>query len=749
MITAIVAGLLLAFGGVLVMVLIGHGRWVPVMESVELRFGTDVSENAVWGVLGCISGLPTRSQVMLELVGDADGIRHYLHAESGTIGILRAHFRGLLPGVRLEPVEPATASTWRAAARVRWGGRHPLLRNDRSAESAAALLGALSDLHGGETVMVRWTLRPARGPYHLPERQSRSQARNQGLLARLFSEQPVDPAHLPALRSKYGGPVLSARAVVAVAASSDGRSANLLTRVMAVLRAQSGLRGHPVIQYCRSDRVQRFVERMPLVKGSRLSPAELMGLVGWPIDAPRVPGLVLGVAPQLLPSSRIPRTGGRLLGYASWPGMEKRPLVQPLVGALSHTVVAGPSGTGKSALLAGAVAQDLAAGRGCLVLDGKGDLCEEILRMVPEGRRDEVIVLDPARPGPVPGLRVFAGGDPEQSGDLVLGMFRSIFADSWGVRSDKWLRAGLVTLAHDPKATLGDIPFVFASDSFRRRLTGRLQDPLLKATWAQFEAMSPEGRAQQLGSPLNKVNELVGRRVVRSVLAQADPKWDMREVLRRGQVVIVSLSPGLIGSPASRLLAALVINELFQGVQARARVPAVKRRPFYVYVDEPKVFTDIPMPLDSLFELARGLGVGLTLSAQSITQLPTDLAQAALTNAATLIAFRQNADDAKLLARELPGVSAEELQALGRFEIAARIGLGPGDVSPPVTGRTVAPTEPISDPEAVRRESAERYGVDPKEVDAALLERHGLSDNPAAGIEGDDTPLRRRRRQAP
>ena len=272
---------------------------------------------------------------------------------------------------------------------------------------------------------------------------------------------------------------------------------------------------------------------------------------------------------------------------------------------------------------------------------------------------------------------------------------------------------------------------------------------MLKATWAQFEALSPEGRAQQLGSPLGKVNELVGRRVVRSVLAQSEPKWDMREVLRQGQVVIVSLSPGVIGSPASRLLAALVIHELFQAVQARSQVPAARRRPFYVYVDEPKVFTDIPMPLDSLFELARGLGVGLTLSAQSISQLPTDLARSALTNAATLVAFRQNADDAKLLARELPGVSAEELQALGRFEIAARIGLGPGDVSPPVTGRTVAPPEPISDPEAVRRESAARYGNDPKEVDAALLERHGLSDQATGDIDGGETPLRRRRRQAP
>jgi len=748
MAAVVLGALALALGGGLAALLIDRGWRAPRMEMVELRFGVDVSESAVWGVLGCISGLPTRSQVVLELVGDADGIRHYLHAEPGTIGILRAHLRGLLPGARLEPVKPGEPRVWRAAARVRWGGRHPLLRSDRSGETAAALLGALSGLHGGERVMVRWTLRPARGPY-LSERQSGSQAHNPGPLGWLWGEQPINPAHLHALRSKYSGPVLMARAVVAVAAGSEGRGVNLLTRVVAVLRARTGLRGLPVVRFCRSSGVQRFLERVPLSGGNRLSPAELVGMVGWPIDAPRVPGLVLGVAPQLMPPPGLPRQGARVLAYSTWPGMERRALAQPLLGTLSHMVAAGPSGVGKSALLAGAVAQDLAAGRGCLVLDGKGDLAVEILRLVPERRLGEVIVLDPGRQGPVPGLRVFGGGDPELSGDLVLGMFRSIFIDSWGVRSDKWLRAALVTLAYDGTATLADLPFLFASDAYRHRLAGRLHDPLLKAVWAEFEALSPEGRAQQLGSPLTKVNELVGRRVVRSVLAQPEPKWDMREVLRRGQVVIVLLSPGVIGSPASRLLAALVIHELFQAVQARAQVPAAKRRPFNVYVDEPKVFTDIPLPLDSLFELARGLGVGLTLSAQSITQLPADLARSALTNAATLVAFRQNADDAKLLARELPGVTPEELQALGRFEIAARIGLGLGDVSPPVTGRTVAPPEPISDPEAVRRESAARYGRRPEEVDALLLERHGLSDQPTTGIDEDETPLRRRRRQAP
>jgi len=742
------AGLVLVvvlLGGLTAALLADAGKR-PALEAVELRFSADVSENAVWGMLGGVSGLPVSNRVVLEVVGDRGGIRHYLRTERATIDMLRSHMRGVLPGVRLEPVEPGEPETaWRKAARVRWGGAHPLLRTDRSAETAAALLGALSGLRGQERVLVRWMLRPARGPY-LSEPRNRARTGSHDVLAGLFAEQRVPAAQLPALRQKYGGPVLLARAVVAVAAGSEGRSVNLLTRVLAVFRGQTGLRGRPAIRYARNGRVARLVERVPLGNGSRFSPAELMGLIGWPINGPRIPGLALGVAPQLMPSPRLPRSGGRVLARSTWPGMEKRPLVQPLVGALSHTVVAGPSGVGKSALLAGAIAQDLKAGRGCLVLDGKGDLAAEVLGLVPDSRRKDVIVLDPSRPGAVPGLRVFGGGDPEFSGDLILGVLRSIFIDSWGVRSDKWLRAGLVTLAQDPTATLADLPFLFSSDLFRRRLTGQLRDPLLKVTWQQFEALSPEGRAQQLGSPLNKVNELIGRRVVRSVLAQNRPKWDMREALARGRVVVVSLSPGVIGAPASRLLAALVIHELVLGVQARAELPAARRRPFYVYVDEPKVFADVNVPIDSLFELARGLGVGLTLSAQSLTQLPEGLARAALTNAATLVAFRQNHDDAKLLARELPGVSAEELQALGRFEVAARLGLGPGDVSPPVTGRTLPPPTPVSDPDEVRRESAERFGMPPAEVDAALLVRHGLSDqNMDTGA--DVTPLKRRKRR--
>src|ERR1700722_2313251 len=679
-------------------------------SSVRLRFGADVTPQAVTSLLAGIAGLPHSASVRLEVRADERGVVHYLHASTGTIELLRSRLRGSLPSLRLQPVElpGPTQTSWRLG----FVGRYPVLQTDAAETTAAALLGAFADLHHGETLALAWVLRPTRRPV-LPQRE-----RTRGHANPWFAPAP-STEHLSALRRKYSEPLLRGYAL-AWTSGALPRGRQLLGRLTAVLRSRQTSWGRLLTR--RRSTFSPWVEVWQ--RGSLLSPSELAGLVAWPIAAPRIPGLTLTSAPQLIPSPRLPRTG-RVYAHSDWPGMEGRPLAQPVIGGLSHALVAGPTGSGKSQLLANLIRQDISAGRGCLVLDGKGDLAEAVLTQISAQRERDVVVLDPSSPLPVPGLRVFGKGtDPELTADLVIGIFRDLFHDSWGVLSDKWLRAGLTTLAYDERATLADLPFLFSEASYRRSLVGKLRDPLLLDTWASFEAMSPAERAQQLGSPMTKVAEVVGRRLVRGVLAQVDPALDLRRALARRQIVIVSLAPGRIGTPAARLIGALVIHELFQAVQGRAALPPERRAPFFAYVDEPRVLGDLPVPLDSLFELARGLGVGLTISPQSLTQLPQAVSRAALTNAATICAFKQAADDAQLLARELSGLTAEELQGLGQFEVAVRLGLGPGDVAPVATGKTLALGAPASDPQAIRQASGERYGRSLDAVDEALRERH-------------------------
>lgn len=397
--------------------------------------------------------------------------------------------------------------------------------------------------------------------------------------------------------------------------------------------------------------------------------------------------------------------------------------------------MAGPTGVGKSSLCLAGIVDTVTQGFGGLVVDGRGDLAEDVLARV--GQRD-VIVLDPGAGGPVPGLKLHGGRqDAELLADVVQGVLHSLFADSWGPMSERYVRLGLVTLAQDRSATLADFPFLFGSDeTFRRRLVGRLKDPLLASAWQTYEAMGAAERAHAVAAPLNKVMSLIGRPSLRAILGQADPKLDLAAAMRQGKVVVVNLATGEIGAPAARLLGALVIHALYVATQARARIAPGKRRPFFVCIDEPQVLNALPVPLDRLLEKSRGLGVGLTVAVQSVTMLPKAISRAALTNAATLVAFRQNADDARLLARELEGVSPDDLQALGQFEVTARIGLGDGAIAPPVTGLTFPPSPPTSDPAQVRAASAARYGLEPAAVDAALFARHEPANDVPIGRTG-------------
>jgi energy-coupling factor transporter ATP-binding protein EcfA2 len=696
-------------------------RW----QTVRLHFGRDVTPEAVIAFLDAVAGLHRYASVVLDVRADHAGITHYLSSDQATLDTLRGTTRALLPSLRLEPVEASAAAgvPYRFGRSVRLSGRLKVLRSDTQAEVSAGLLAAVQPLGKAEHLLMRWVLQPGR-PQRVPQVQDPN-------------GRTLPSEHRRLLKLKNEGSVLRARGLVAVASHPE-RARHVLSRVTSVLRTRSTAYGYLRSASRSSALLRRDLAARSYVFGDRYAANELAGLLAWPIDAPVLPGLDLGTSPLLMPSQRLPRTG-RVLGTATWPGAE-RPIAQPVVGALSHLLIAGPTGVGKSTLLSNLVSADIAAGRGVVLIDGKGDTAAAVLARIPESRHSDVIVLDCASGGALPGLQLFSSRDAELAADVVLGVLSDLFKDSWGPLSERYLRAGLVAVAHDTEGTLADVPFVFTDAAYRRKLVGRLRDPLTRATFSGFEAMSAGERQQQLAAPLGKLGQLLGRPVVRTVLGQAKPKLDFAEVLRTRKIVVVSLAPARVGSPAARLIGALTVFALFQAVQGRAGLSEHARAPFMVCIDEPRALGDLPMPLDALLEQARGLGVGVALAPQSMAQLPKSVREAALTNVATRVVFRQHADDARLLARDLPGVTAEELGDLAAYEAVARIGLGPGDVAPSVTIRTLPPDKAVSDPAALRVASAARYGVSLAEVDAALDARHRL--------QPTDVPVGRKRRAA-
>ncbi|MGO9559413.1 MAG: type IV secretory system conjugative DNA transfer family protein, partial [Acidimicrobiales bacterium] len=480
---------------------------------------------------------------------------------------------------------------------------------------------------------------------------------------------------------------------------------------------------------------KRMIERRaPLVSWpATFNSQELSGLIGWPIDALAVPGLALGGCRLVPASPAIPRSG-TVVGDSNFPG-DPRPLALDVQARLRHVHVLGPTGTGKSTLLMQMVLQDLDAGHGVVLLDPKGDLVQSVLERMPPKRRGDVIVLDPADTSRPVGLNPLESIDVDHAEVVVenlVGLFKSLYKNSWGPRLDDILRAALLTLATAKGTTLCEVPLILTNPGYRRRLVGGLDDPVgLESFWGWYEGLSEPMRAEVVGPVLNKVRAFIMRARVRNIVGQSHPKLNLRDVLDGRKVLLVSLASGLLGDEAAALLGALVIAELWNATQGRAGQHSDSRRPVMAYLDEWQNFLHLPTPMASVLAEARGLGLGLVLAHQHLGQLPTEAQHAVLANARSKVVFQLPAGDARLIARELGGVlTDDDLQGLGAYEVAAQL-FADGTTQPVATATTRPMGQPTSSADEVRAASREHYGVAREDVEKQLRSRqHARADAP-------------------
>ena len=695
----------------------------------ELRLPSPLDSATVEELVRLVAS-SARGPVTISVDATEEELRLYLSAPRALLSKVSSGWLALVPGARLEKGSLPDA-TFTAARRLRSSKALPLLREDALELASSAILGALRPLQTGERVRVVARMWPLHRRFSVPE-------------VGINTEQRL-------LRAKFrGAPLTAVELVVGTTSTHHLRGASVLERIVGPLRTRQSIRGRLVVAGARGARANRWLtDPLPWWLPSRrlpLTPAEAVGLLPLPVGDTQVAGLSFEVSPRRPAPHELPRLG-RIWGLSTWPSQNERPLIQPQLGIPQHQLVSGPTGSGKSVLLLNLIRQTIQRGDGALIIDVKGDLATEVLAHIPGQRQDDVIVLDPSRSDfQQPGLRVFGRhGDPDLTADLLVGTFKEIFPDSFGIRTASYLRLGAQTLARTPDATLLELPLLFADAARRRRVVGRISDPLLRASWARFEALSAAEQVTHLTPLLTRLDELLARPAVRVVLGQPAPKLSFSEVLARRRIVVVRAPRGLLGEAASRLLTSLVIWQAFQAVLARADLPPERRSLFEFYLDEAGALGRLPLPLDSLLEQVRGFNVGVTLAPQSLAQLPPVVQAAVAQNVSSIAAFRQqDIKEARALSALLPGISPEELQSLGRYEIALRLGLGPGAVPPVMTGRTLPAAKGVNDPAHVSRHAAHRWGVSLADVDAHFARTIGMEPNRATDPSEPDTT-----RQAP
>lgn len=475
---------------------------------------------------------------------------------------------------------------------------------------------------------------------------------------------------------------------------------------------------------------------------------ELAGLLGLPLGGLHLPGLSRGSARQLPPATSLPLTG-TIVGKSNYVGLTGRPLALGSSDRRRHMWVIGPTGAGKSTLLANLIVQDMHAGRGLVVVDPKGDLVNDVLARLPESRRDDVVVLDPSVTDQPVGLNVLGGGGDEQARELAVDhlvhVMASLWRSSFGPRTTDVLRNSLLTLTHTHAAdgsahTLVELPELLLNPRYRAFVTRQASVPTsVRPFWTAYEQMSDNERAQVIGPSMNKIRSFTTRSALRLMLGQSHGV-QLSDVFTRRRILLVPLAAGTVGSETTALLGSLLMAGVWSAIQARVAVPAERRHPVFLYLDEFQTFMRLDVELAEMLAAARGYGVGLVLSHQFLSQLSPEVKAAVLGTVRTQVAFSLELDDARVLAPRFAPLTVEDLSGLPAYEIALRAAVN-GTTLPPVTGTTLPLGPGVADPAVLAARSRERYGVPRADVEAALAARLVTSQR--------QTPLgRENRRQA-
>jgi hypothetical protein len=717
--------------GLAVIGLILGGRWLDyrawqrslVAFRLQWPRGLSVDELAAW--LDVVTARHTaRSRVLLswpsfvlEVVATEDGVAFYLLVAETAKAELLAAMRSTLAGVRLEEARDylRTAPVVQVASELRLTDARRVLAHGRAGSAVAAFLAALQPLGHGEVVRTQWIVGKLATPGPSPQGTDRETA--------------------SAERLKHGEPLLRLTGRIGATAGSAQRARALGRQVAGTFRVLDA----PGISVVRRAIPSAWVARRlvaravpvavwPVVVNVR----EAVGLLGLPIGELHLPGLSLGSSRQLPPATAMP-TRGVVVAQSNYPGMTGRSLALAAEDRLRHLHVLGPTGVGKSTLLANMVIQDVAAGFGVVAFDPKGDFISDVLDRVPDERADDVIVLDASstdRPLGFNPLAVIGHSehDRELAVDRIVHVLREIYHSSWGVRTDEVVRAVLLTLVNTRAVdgtnfTLCEVPELLMNPDLQAHVMRQPSLPrALRDYWVWYETLSEGERLQIIGPSLNKLRSFSMRSSLRLLFGQ-DKGIDLTDIFTKRRVLLVSLAKGKLGTETANLLGSLLVASLWQATLGRAAVPPSQRRPVWCYLDEFQDLLRVSSELGDMLAQARGLGLGLVMANQYLDQLPKAVKSAVLGTARSQIVFQLGLDDARELGKHFePALSADDLRGLRAYEVTMWPCVG-GQTLAPVTGVTAPLGEPVRDGVLLAVASRARYGVRREAVEAALLAR--------------------------
>lgn len=694
-------------------------------EFYALTFPTNLTTeqsadfwNSVASTFGGSRLLPAHQEtVVVELRSDMRGLTHRLGIpwqHSALLDKLRSH----VPGIHTDDMPLTEQPKWSRAYEVGLSDRTRLLDVERVQSVTRSILTAMAhDVKDGDHIAMQLVINPIGRMKQVSETHHERSSRVSPIDMLRGSSAGRD--EIKERRAKLEESQFKVVLRFVAASSTDVRAEWLLNNVKKSYHELNSSSAYLTKQWTKRAKViDRFNgATAPVLYPAQVSVTELTALTAWPIGSPQVGGLTLGKTRYLPPNETILKDGRRLgLSY------QDRPIAISADDGCRHMYVIGPSGLGKTTLLANTLQQDIERGYGAIVMESKGDLYEAALNAVPRERVDDVVVIDLTDHDWPVGLNLLHEGDPRVVVDDLIRLFMNNASDA--VYLPEMLYHGFHTLRHFPELTVIDLlPFLQPrtpiEKAWRDGLINRLpKGGEFQTYWKTFDQLKPPEQRQRIQPVASRMWELTNRRDVRNMLGQSKSTIDLKSIMRDNKLLFIYI-PDSIGDKTVSLLASLLVSSLWDAVRA---VKTEKTKPTYLYMDEVQKFLNLPIDLAEMLSLARSYKFGLVMAHQYRSQLTPQL-QSAITNAATMVSFKLDGQDANWMQTMMgKAVSPEDFMGLNAYEVIARVATAGGS-SAPTFFKTLSPQEPHGLGRLVIERSRVQFSTQAELVDQSILAR--------------------------
>lgn len=436
-------------------------------------------------------------------------------------------------------------------------------------------------------------------------------------------------------------------------------------------------------------------------------------------------------APSQIPSE------GFYIGVSNYQGV-KRPVYIGDEDRMRHIYIIGKTGTGKSEMLKDMVLQDIKAGKGVCFMDPHGDAVEDLLKLIPPERAEDVIYFNPSdteRPMGMNLLEARSEDEKHFAATSVINLMYKLF-DPYktgivGPRFEHGVRNAMLTAMSVPGNTFVEVMRIMTDARYVQELLPHVTDPIVRRYWTdQIAQTSDFHKSEVLDYTVSKFGRFVTNKLIRNIIGQSQSSYDMRKVMDEGKILLINLAKGPLGEENSNFLGLLLVPRILMAAMSRANVPMEERRDFYFYVDEFQNFATPDFAV--ILSEARKYRLGLCVANQFIGQVEEEVKNAIFGNVGTKIAFRIGVTDASYMAHEFaPTFSEEDLLNVEKYHAYVTTIVN----NEPVPSFSVDTTKDIGKIQAmesqrvaeiIKEMSRLKYGRDVKLVEAEIARRSNL-----------------------